>query len=382
MQAIKRDLFPILEDKTYLNTCSIGALSIQVKTAVNAFMDQWNSEGGLSWIMDGGWTDTVEQARSEFAKIIGAKPENIAYSFGNSVAVSSISSSLNYDTRNEVIFSELDFPSSPTHFMAKSEYGLDYKVVKSKDNMTVALDDYRQLITDKTRMIAACEVVSNTGFRINTDELIELSHEKEVPVLLDTYQSTGYIPMDVKKNDLDFLVSGCLKWLVGGFGISFLYIRDDWMEKLVPGNIGWMGVDDPFADLYDKLRTELHRPSDARKFQHGTPYPFGAITALQGMKLIQEIGIDLIFEHNMKISQEIIDKAQDSGFETLTPVEKSERGSIVNIQVPDAHEVVTSLQNQGFILDMRANGVRTSPHFYNNSEDVDRLLDNIKARMT
>ena len=109
---------------------------------------------------------------------------------------------------------------------------------------------------------------------------------KGVPVFIDSYQSTGVIPTDVKKLDVDYLASGCLKWLIGGFGMSFLYIRPDLINSTNPSSIGWMGVDDPFADLYDKLRTTLHRPSNGTKFQYGTPYPFGAITAKEGMKIV------------------------------------------------------------------------------------------------
>jgi selenocysteine lyase/cysteine desulfurase len=376
MEGISRDLFPILEKKTHLNTCSAAALSTRVKQAAINFISDWDEFAGVSWVMENKWNDQVEAARSNFAKIIGAKPENIAYMFGNSTAISSIMSSINFSDGDEIIFNELDFPSFPTNIMSRSDHGgVNYRVVKADDGLTVSPDDYREIITDKTRLITACEVVSNTGFRINTEELIELSHERDIPVFLDTYQSTGTIPMDVRKNNVDFMASGNLKYLLGGFGISFLYVRDDWIENLRPGSIGWMGVDNPFADLYDKLRTKLHRPSTATKFQYGTPYPNGAYTANAGMKHVLEIGVEKIYDHNMRLTQEIVDRALDLDYELLTPADKKKRGSIVNFKVDGAIEKVSKMQNDGFILDARAGGIRVSPHFYNNTEDVDKLFD-------
>jgi len=377
MNGIKRELFPILNDKRYFNTCSVGALGEPVKEAASKFMEQWDTLAGLSWGLEDGWVAAVEEARMNFARLINARSENIAYSFGNSVALSSVTSCFIFDKKNEVIFNELDFPATATHLMGKAINGAKYQVVKSADGRTVSTDDYRTIVNEKTSLITACHVVSNTGFKVNEQELVELASEKDIPVFLDVYQSLGVLPVDVKKLDVDFLASGCLKWLLGGFGLSFLYVRDDWLEKGNPGSIGWMGVDDPFADLYDKLRSTLHRPVDARKYQYGTPYPSGAVTASAGMKIIDEITIPRIYQHNGRLTQRLIDGASDLGLTTSTPENAKDRGSIVNIQVDEAEKVVEKLQGMDFVLDMRASGVRVSPHFYNSFDDIDSLLEEL-----
>lgn len=374
MKGIKRELFPILQNKRYFNTCSVGALAKTVREAAYSFLEDWDTLGGLSWTKNNSWMDQVEYAKKNFAKLIGAKSENIAFMFGNSTAIASIMSSFPFKKGDEVIFNDLDFPAVPANIMARNDYEINYKVAKSNNN-TINADDYRLVIGKKTKLITACEVVSNTGFKINTEELIETAHERDIPVFLDTYQSTGTIPLDVKENNVDFLASGTLKYLIGGFGISFLYIRDDRIENLNPGSIGWMGVDSPFTDLYDKLRTEkLHRPSDATKFQFGTPYPVGAVTAKAGMDLIYKIGVKQIHRQNMRLTQKIIDRAMDGGLEVLTPVEQEQRGSIVNIQMDNPHDKVRELQSNSFVLDARANGIRIAPHFYNDSEDIEKLM--------
>ncbi|MFW9993466.1 MAG: aminotransferase class V-fold PLP-dependent enzyme [Candidatus Odinarchaeota archaeon] len=377
MDGIKRDLFPILRQKYYFNTCSVGPLAIPVKKAIEKYLDQWDSFGGLAWGSEDGWMVTVEKARALFAKLINAKPENIAYSFGNSTAISSVTSCFTFNQRNEVVFNELDFPATATHLMAKSVNGAKYRVAKSSDGKTVTLDEYKKVVTKKTCLITTCHVVSNTGFRIDENEMVEFAREREIPVFLDAYQSLGAIPLDVRKLDVDFVASGCFKWLLGGSGISFLYVRDDWFER-APGSIGWMGVDEPFADLLDKLRTTLHRPSDARRFQYGTPYPVGATSAYAGMKIIDEIGVSKIENQNSKLTQRLIEGVTDAGLTTLTPEEPEKRGSIVNVQVREAGKVVEDLQRKDFVLDMRSNGIRVSPHFFNSYEDVDRLLDVLK----
>ncbi len=378
MDGIKRELFAILSHKSYLNTCSAGPLSTPVKQAALKFIEDWDEYAGLSWSMVDKWMDQVEQARSKFAKIIGAKKENIAYMFGNSSAIASIMSSFKFSAGDEIIFNDLDFPAIPANIMAHSVYGTKYVVAKS-NGKTIDMDAYRSVISDKTRLITACEVVSNTGFRMDPKQLVDTAHEFDIPVFLDTYQSTGAIPIDVRKLDLDFLATGTLKYLLGGFGISFLYVRDEWLD-LLPGSIGWMGVDNPFEDLYDKLRTQLYRPDSANRFQFGTPYPNGAYTANAGMDLINNTGINRIYSHNTNLTGKIIDNALERGYTLLTPEEDDARGSIVNIQLKNSTNVVKLLKENNFVLDERAGGVRISVHFFNNYDDIDNLfslIDNI-----
>ncbi|MCY3411202.1 MAG: aminotransferase class V-fold PLP-dependent enzyme [Candidatus Heimdallarchaeota archaeon] len=378
MEGIHRDDFPILQEKTYFNACSTGALATQVKKAGTQFLEDWDSYGGIAWNIEDGWTDQVEQARKLFAKLIGSKAENVAYFFGNSTAIASIMSSIPFKSNDNVIFNNLDFPAIPSNIMAQASGNLKYKVIESVNEKTVDLNQYRKAIDNKTKLVTACEVVSNTGFRIDTKELMELTSEAGIPLFLDTYQSTGTIPHDVSKTGVDFLASGCLKYLIGGFGISFLYVRDDWIETMEPLSIGWMGVDNPFEDLFNSLRTSLHRPSDARKFQFGTPYPVGAYTAVAGMKKVDSIGVNRIYKHNMNITRELIDLALDADFTLLNPTDDDKRGAIVNIQIKDAKNKAKYLQNNNFVLDARANGLRVAPHFYNNSDDIYLLFNEIQ----
>ena len=379
MDGIKRNLFPILQNKYYLNTCSIGPLALPVKEAMDKFITEWETEGGLAWGMNDGWTEKVEKARKEFANLIHAKSEEIAFSFGNSVAMSSITSALDLKKEDEIIFNELDFPATTAHVMGKEELGIHYKIAQSKDGKTISPEDYKKVLNKKTKLVTACHVISNSGFKVDINELTKISHERGIQVFIDAYQSLGTISIDVKKQDLDYLASGCLKWILGGFGISFIYIREELIDKLNPSSIGWMGMDSPFTDLYDKPRSTLHRPKTALKFQYGTPYPIGATTAYEGMKIISSIGIKTIEYQNQQLTQEIITKAKEKGFKLLTSEEKENRGSIVNIQIPDAERIVTELKDKNFVLDYRAGGVRVSPHFFNNSEDIEKLFSEISS---
>ena len=381
MDGIKRDLFPILQNKHYLNTCSVGPLAMSVKEGLTRFISEWDTQGGLSWTMKDGWTEAVEKARKSFAELIHAKPEEIAYSFGNSVAISSVTSALNLQKGDEIVFNELDFPSTASHAMGKKAMGLDYKVAKSENGITIQPEDYTEALNDNTKLVTACHVVSNTGFKLDIQELTKLAHGKGIDVFIDAYQSVGNTPIDVKKLDVDFLATGSLKWTLGGFGMSFLYIREDKVEELNPSSIGWMGVDNPFADLLDKLRLTLNRPKDAQKFQYGTAYPNGAITAYEGLKIIDSIGIDTIENQNQKLMDEILTRAKDLGFKILTPLVKNSRGSIANIQVPNAEQIVEDLKKKNFILDSRAHGIRISPHFFNNSDDIDVLFSEIASKI-
>jgi selenocysteine lyase/cysteine desulfurase len=374
MQGINRELFPILENKVPMNTCSMGPLATPVRDAITKYIENWDNYAGLGWVIDDGWVQQIEYARNEFAKLINAKPSEIAYHFGVSTSIASILSTLKLQENDEVIFNDQDFPSVPSASMALSPKNIKYKVVPSTDGK-ISTEDYKRLITDNTKLVASCEVMSNTGSKVDIKELHELTVEHDVPLFVDAYQSAGCLSIDVKKTDVEYLASGCLKYLIGGFGISFLYVRNDIIEKSEPTSIGWMGVDDPFEDLFNKLRTTLHRPKDAKKFQYGTGYPFGAVSAYEGMKLINQIGINKIADHNLEITQYIIDQALDKDIDILTPIEKSMRGGIVNLQVENPKEKVDNLVKNNFIIDLRANGIRVSPHFFNNSEEIDRLFD-------
>ena len=359
----------------------MSALSLPVEKAINKFMNQWSNSAGLSWAQESdSWNEIVEKARSTFAVLINAKPENIAYSFGNSVALSSVTSCYNFEHRNEVVFNELDFPATASHVMAKNK--VKFNIIRSFDGKTIPIDAYKNGISKKkTALITACHVVSNSGFRINATELIEFAHKHDIPVFLDAYQSIGSLEFDVKKFDVDYVASGCLKWLLGGFGMSFLYIRDDLIKKMNPGSIGWMGVDQPFENLFDKLRSTLRRPNDAKKFQYGTPYPIGAASALAGMEIVKNISLKKIEQHNNYLTQLIIDGIFEIGLETLTPIEPELRGSIVNVQVPNAKKIVSNLQKKLFYLDYRVQGIRISPHFYNSEEEIYQFLQQLSLEI-
>ena len=377
LRGIARDQFPILEKVRYYNTCSMGAMSLTNQLALQRFTEDWNDYAGFGWNKEHGWVEDVEHARKNFAKLVGAKLDNIAFSFGNSVATGSITSSFDFKTKNEVIFSDLDFPSTPANLMALEGRNVKYKVVKSEDGLTVSADDYKRLMTDKTQFISVCDVISNTGFRIDRQNIIELAHLQNIPIFLDSYQSVGSIQMDVKKLDVDFMASGCLKWILGGFGISFLYVRDDWIDKLNPSSIGWYGLDSPFEDLFDKLRDTLHRPTTAEKFQFGTPYPVGAILTNSGMEMIMQHTVKKIEHYNTKLCSYLIDRCKDAELDLNTPIEENQRGHIINIKAKDASNVVKKLTELNYFLDMRAHGIRVSLHFYNNQQDVDQLIDEI-----
>ena len=381
MDGIKRNLFPILKDNYYFNTCSMGPLAIPVKEAMDQFMVEWNTQAGGAWGIDDGWNETVEKARKGFGDLINAKPEEIAYSFGNSVAISSVTSALDLKKDDEIIFNDLDFPATTSHAMAKKELGINYKIAQSTDGNTITPEEYKKILNEKTKLVTACHVISNTGFKLDINELTKITHEKDIKVFIDAYQSLGTTPIDVKKLDVDFLASGCLKWTLGGFGISFLYIRNDLIDELNPSSIGWMGLDSPFTDLYDKLRPTLQRPKTALKFQYGTPYPIGASTAYEGMKILQSIGIKEIEKQNQLLTEEIITKAKEMNLKVLTPEEKENRGSIVNIQIPNSERIVNQLKEKKFILDYRAGGIRIAPHFFNSSDDIDNLFSEISAKI-
>lgn len=376
MEGIMRDQFPIFNSKHYFLTCAVSPLANRVKLAVEKFTREWDTYAGYALSMENGWSASVDKAREEFAKQINAKKEQVAYSFGVTVSSNSILSCFDNTTKNEFLFTDIDFPAVPANIIAKSDHDATYQIAKSHQGKIEA-EDFVNLFSNRTAMLCISEVMANNGFRIDLDNFVEKAHDNDIPLFLDTYQSAGYIPIDVKKSDIDFLATGTQKYLIGGFGMSFMYMREDWIEKLNPASIGWFGAAGVFDSLFNGIFDKLTRPKDITKFHLGSPYVNGAATAIAGMNLLSEIGIDRIYNHNMQITQEIIDMALDQGYKVQTPIDKDRRGSIVNILVPNAKKIVEELRAIGIIVDYRTDGIRVAPHFYNDSSDVSALFSQI-----
>ncbi len=219
-----RDEFPLLQRKTYLNSCSLGALSQRSMRGVSQFMEMWNEWGAHSWYEI--WLAEIAQVRQKFATLIGAQLHEVAIAPSVSVALSSIASALDYTTRNKVVLTDMDFPTLSYQWLAKERLGVECRFIASPDHIYIAPELFATEVDAQTALVATSRVLYTSGYIQDIRAIADIAHTHGAYILVDDYQGTGQLPINVNALDIDFLVTGTLKWLMGGPGLAFVYIRE------------------------------------------------------------------------------------------------------------------------------------------------------------
>ncbi|MFP8890549.1 aminotransferase class V-fold PLP-dependent enzyme [Natrialbaceae archaeon A-CW2] len=367
-----REEFPAITDakRIPLNNCSASPIPRRGIDARAECERVW-IESGNPWPT---WLAAVEAAKEQFAELIKASPDEIAVVSSATDALARFASGLSYDDRSDIIVSDLEFPTVPQFWYAQQKRGARLQIAESSDGIRVPVSAYDKEISDETLLVCTSHVCSFTGGLQDVERIADLVHDAGGYLFLDAYQSMGTVPIDVKQQNIDALVSGTLKFLLGGPGIAFLYVTEDLARTLEPTNMGWFGVDDIFG-------FETESPTFApntRRFELGTPPATVAYQANAGMELIAEIGVDQIRERTCEHTQTLIEGATDRGFDVRTPKKARQRGSIVNVQAKNPEKAVEAMIDRGINVSSRAGGIRLSPHYFNTTEDLLKSLEAIE----
>jgi len=368
-----RERFPIFEEKTYLNTCSLGALSRESRQAVLNFLDQWQSLGASAWYEL--WLGEIEAYRNGVARLLGCGPHEVALFPNVSAGLAAVASALDYRDRPRVACAELDFPTVPYQWHARIRDGVETRLARSPDGMGVDEVEWRRVIDERTAVVATSHVFFTTGWAQDLQMLRTVSSEAGALLAVDAYQSAGILPLPVKELDLDILITGGLKWLLGGPGIACLYVREGLHERLDPRATGWFAVREPFR--FDVAHRDLR--DDARRLEGGTPAPAAVFAARAGLDLVLEHGIEALGTRTLELVDRLVAGAAERGMEVRLPEAGGHRSGIVILPDPDPRATVAALATEGFIVDARPTGVRVSPYAYNRPDDIDRLLDAIQG---
>ncbi|HET9919798.1 MAG TPA: aminotransferase class V-fold PLP-dependent enzyme [Ktedonobacteraceae bacterium] len=363
--------FPILQKKTYLNSCSLGALSDRSMRGLNEFMQMWNEWGAHAWYEI--WLGEIAKAKQKFARIIGAQPHEVAIAPNASVALSSIATSLDYSKRNNVVVSDMDFPTLSYQWLARKRTGIEVRFVESPDRIYTPPELFEKAVDDRTALVATSRVFYTSGYIQDVRAVADIAHKHGAYVLIDDYQGTGQIPINVNTLDIDFLVSGTLKWLMGGPGLAFVYIREGLISKLEPTITGWFG----HKDQFDFKTREFEFRNDAARFELGTPAVPTIYTANGGMDIVLEISVERICERSRYLTNDLIARAREKGWKVRAPQEPERRSSIVMLEMEHPHDVVDALIARNIIADSRPGLLRVSPYFYNTIEENAIVIDAI-----
>lgn len=366
-----RERIPLLASLIPMNNCSHAPQTDVTRAAAERYLDSWDRTG-MDW---DAWIEEVWLAKREFAKLVNASPDEIAVFSSVSEATSAVASALDFTgRRRKVVVTEAEFPTVGHVWLAHEQRGARVAWVPVRDG---AIDpaDYGPLLDDETAVVSACHGYYVNGFTQDIAHLAARAHAHGALLYVDAYQTLGTMPVDVKALDVDFLVSGCLKFLMGVPGVAFLYVRRELIEGLRPSVTGWFGRADPFAFRVK----ELDWAPSACRFDTGTPPVMNAYIARAGMEIITAIGADKIRAWHEVLARRLIDGGRARGLAVHGTPDVSRKTATTAFVVDDSHTVEKAMRARGVLPSARGPVIRLSPHFYNTIADVDAALDALAA---
>jgi selenocysteine lyase/cysteine desulfurase len=367
-----RDEFPIFRHAIYLNSCSLGALSRRSRERVGDYLDQWERRGASAWYDV--WWAALAELRERYARLVGARAADVALHPNISGALSAVAEALDYRTRPKVVITSLDFPTIAYQWLAKADAGIEVELVESPDGVEVPLERIERAVDERTALVATSHVFFTSGAIQDVEALAGIAHRRGALLLVDGYQAAGQLPVDVRGLDVDFYCAGGLKWLLGGPGIAFLYVRPDLVPRLAPRVTGWFAHRDQFR--FDPTR--LVRHDDARRLEAGTPAMAAVYAQLGGLDVLDELGANEVRRATMALTEDLIERAREAGLEPQVAASPEVRSGIVMLPSADPARDVRRLGEARIIVDARPGHVRVSPYFYNVPDDHLALVELLK----
>jgi len=291
-----------------------------------------------------------------------------------STALTAVASSLDYRRRPRVVTTRLDFPTVPYQWLARENDRVEVVLVDSPDGIQVPLDALERAVDERTALVATSHVFFTSGAIQDVAEVARIAHRRGALLLVDGYHAAGQLPVDVGQLDADFYCAGGLKWLLGGSGIAFLYVRPELGRELRPRAAGWFAHRDQFA--FDPEHLVFH--DDARRFEGGTPGMAAVYAQLGGLDVLEDVGPAEVRRATMALTEDLIERARAAGLRPRVAPTSAERSGIVTLPSDDPARDVRRLAEAGIIVDARPGHVRVSPYFYNIPDDGAALVELLK----
>jgi kynureninase len=353
-----RDRFPILERTTYLINHSLGAMPAAAEDRLLRYAREWRERGVRAW--EEGWWETPITVGDQLARIVGAAPGTIVMHQNVAVAQAVVLSCFEFEApRNRIVYGEGEFPSVRYIYQAQRQRGAELDVVENDEAVVAEIDE-------RTLLVPISHVLSMTSEIQDVERIVERAHDAGALVVLDAYHSAGTVPTDLTALDVDFAVGGSVKWLCGGPGAGWLYVRPDLAERLEPTFTGWQAHARPFA-----FEPEQDYAGGSTRFLTGTPNVPALYAATAGYELIEEIGVARIRERSERQTALLVELLDDAGFEVGSPRDPARRGGAVAVRTPEAEAVHRELDARDVVCDYRPEvGLRLGAHFFNTDEEL------------
>ena len=377
--------FPLLERYIYLNACSLGPLPRRGHAALARYAQDWDEKGTPVWFSD--WLPLLERLRGRVAELLHAPAGSTAIAPSVSVALTTLASGLPLAPgRDKILVGGLDFPTVGHQWLSRTGAGVggasptggyEVEFVPSEDGMTIPPEAFAERIDERTALVATTHLFYTTGYIQDVRAIADAAHAKGALCLIDGYQTCGCVPLDVAAMDCDAFVGGCLKWLSGGPGTAFLYVRPDLMPQTRPQGTGWFATRDPFSFTLQ----ELTFADDGRRLETGTFAVACNYAGLAGLELILEVGVENIQERLRDLTDRILERCDEAGVKTFTPRERERRCGIVTLECDRPEAVEAELHAAGVIVDSRPGRVRLSPHWCVTEAELERGMDLVLEKL-
>jgi kynureninase len=355
--------FPILERTTYLINHSLGAMPRAAEVRLAEYARTWRERGIRAW--GEGWWELPMTVGDQVGRIVGAPPGTTVMHQNVTIAEAVVLSCFApTPARNRVVYERGNFPS--VRYLYQSRPDLEVVVCESDEEILDAIDE-------RTLLVPISHVLFRSGEIQDAAAIVGRAHEAGAHVILDAYQSAGIVPLDVTGLGVDFAVGGSVKWLCGGPGNGWLYVRPDLAERLEPTLTGWQAHESPFA-----FEEEMRYARGAARFLTGTPNVPAHYAATAGYDLIEEIGVERIRANSLRQTDLLIALADEAGFGVASPRDHARRGGTVTVHVPDFPAVHRELAERQILCDFRPGaGIRLGPHYFNTDDELRHAVEQI-----
>ena len=367
--------FPILGHTTYMISHSLGAMPNRASERAKEFTDTWASRGIRAW--EEGWWNMPVTVGNLVGQIIGAGEGEVVMQQNVSICQSVVASCFDWSgRRNKLLTDGLNFPSNNYIYHSLERLGARVVTVPAPDSFTLPVELLLREIDDETQLVSVSHVAFRSSYIQDLAAIAERAHAVGAMVIADLYQSAGTVPVNVRELNVDFATGGSVKWLCGGPGAGYLYVRRDLWEQLEPAATGWMAHEQPFAFAGGPIQYT----HDAYRFLNGTPNVPALYAARSGYEIVNEIGVPAIRAKSLRQTARLLELADEHGIAVHTCRDPERRGGVVTFDVPNGQEIARELNRREVLVDFRPNaGIRVSPHFYTSDDELEHTVSTMRS---
>ncbi len=361
--------FPVTREQAYLNSAYVGPIPRSVRDAAVE-----EADAKMLLPTPGNRSDRAELAREKFARLFGAKNEEVALLYSTSDGENVVTSALDWKAGDNVVLDELHFQTSFVLYRAlEKSRGIELRIVPQSGGRA-RIEDFDSRIDGRTRLLSLAWVSNRNGYRHDVKALSDLAHSKGAQIYVDAIQALGTFPTDLGSCGADFLCTGAFKWLFGGFGVAPLFVREEHLDRIRPDRYGHAQIAEELPDF----RFRLHE--SAKKYEYAA-LAYGPVFQLDAaLDFLARVGLARIEKHGIALATELRERIVSLGYETLTP--PGNLSPIVSfVHGRNRKELEARLEREKVMVTFREGGsqIRASTALFNNRSDLDRLLGVLSA---